>query len=180
MASKLEDTVFCNDRSTVNGGNNNTLSTSYGILGYGKNSTGYGTLKRSAYFTINVEPSLVCPNINDKFTTKTENGNGKLSYPIGLITLDETILAGFNTHESNGNDFNDANNYLNTGSYFWTMSPTYFTEGEAYVGHIRSTGYIDSGRVFTVSPVRPVVSLKNGVLVNSNGDGTRTNPYVVI
>ena len=178
--NQLEDTVYCNDRSMISGGNNNTLGTSYGTIGYGKNSTGYGVLKRSTYFTIKVEPSLVCQNENDKFTTKTENGNGALTYSVGLITLDETILAGFNTHESNSNDYNDVNNYLNTGFYFWTMSPAYFTEGEAYVGHIRSTAYIDSGRVFTASPVRPVVSLKSNSIVSLTGNGTENNPYKVI
>ena len=96
--SKLEDTVFCNDRSTTTGTNNNTLGSSYGSLGYGKNATAYGAAARSSYYTTTPRPSLVCANTNDKFTVSSTNGNGKLTYPVGLITLDEVVLAGYNTY----------------------------------------------------------------------------------
>mgnify|MGYP007022603944 CR=1 FL=1 len=44
----------------------------------------------------------------------SQNGNGKLTYPVGLITLDEVVLAGFNTHDSNISDYKDTTNYLCT------------------------------------------------------------------
>ena len=181
--SKLEDTVFCNDRSTKAYDANtigNTSYSSYGDLGYGKNKTLYGAAHRATYYSKNPNPSLVCQNQNDKFTMSSQNGNGKLTYPVGLITLDEVVLAGFNTYYSNESDYKDTTNYLCTNSDYWTSSPVLmYADGAARVGYVYSAGYVGVDRVDSASGVRPVVSLISGTLVNSNGDGTSTNPYVV-
>lgn len=178
--AKLEDTVFCNDRSTTTGTNNNTLGSSYGSLGYGTKLTAYGVTARASYYTTTPNPSLVCPNANDKFTVSTANGNGALTYPVGLITLDETVLAGFNTKESNSSGYFDSN-YLCTNSDYWTFSPVYMHYGYvgagAYVGVVAGAGDVFSDRVNYTRGVRPAVSLADGTLVT--GKGTRTNPYVV-
>ena len=179
--SKLEDTIFCNDRSTKAYDANtigNTLFSSYGNLGYGKNKTLYGAVHRASFYSNNPNPSLVCQNQNDKFTVDGKNGNGKLRYPVGLITLDEVVLAGFNTYNSNTSDFRDATNYLYTNSNYWTFSPV-LADGNASVGDVASTGNVVDNYVLNPYGVRPVVSLADGTLVNSNGDGTSTNPYVV-
>ena len=188
--SKLEDTVFCNDRTTK-AYNANTIGdtslSSYGALGYGKNATFYGAAHRASYFAINPNPSLVCQNQNDKFTIDSKNGNGKLTNPVGLITLDEVVLAGFNTYYSNKSDYRDTTNYLYTKGRYWTFSPVLVYDfGAARVGAVSdvvngagpdavSEGYVHDDAF----GIRPVISLANGTLVNSNGDGTSTNPYVV-
>ena len=181
--SKLEDTVFCNDRSTKAYDANtigNTSYSSYGDLGYGKNKTLYGAAHRATYYSKNPNPSLVCQNQNDKFTMSSQNGNGKLTYPVGLITLDEVVLAGFNTYYSNESDYKDTTNYLCANSDYWTSSPVLmYADGAARVGYVYSAGYVGVDRVDSASGVRPVVSLISGTLVNSNGDGTSANPYVV-
>ena len=180
--SKLEDAVFCNDRSTKAYDATtigDTSLSSYGALGYGKNNpTFYGAAHRASYYSKNPNPSLVCQNQNDKFTIDSKNGNGKLTYPVGLITLDEVILAGFNTRYANEDDYYDTTNYLYTHSFYWTFSPV-LAWTTASVGRVTSTGYVIYGSVDFDSGVRPVVSLANGTLVNSNGEGTSTNPYVV-
>ena len=51
--------------------------------------------------------------------------------------------------------------------------------GGAYVGIVYSTGFVSHGLVNSADGVRPVVSLASGTLINSNGDGTSANPYVV-
>ena len=178
--AKLEDTVFCNDRSTTTGTNNNTLGSSYGSLGYGTKLTAYGVTARASYYTTTPNPSLVCPNANDKFTVSTANGNGALTYPVGLITLDEAVFAGFNTKESNSSDYLDTNNYLYTNSTYWTFSPVVMnTIGWVHVGIVYSTGNIAGTVVNTPYGVRPAVSLADGTLVEPTGEGTSTNPYVV-
>ena len=179
--SKLEDTIFCNDRSTK-AYNANTIGdtsySSYGNLGYGKNATLYGAAHRSSYWSNNPNPSIVCQNQNDKFTVDSKNGNGKLSYPVGLITLDEVVLAGFNTYYSNTSDYQDTTNYLYTNSHYWTFSPVMMDAyGRADVGCVFSSGIVRDGIVHGADGVRPVVSLANGTLVT--GSGTTTNPYVV-
>ena len=180
--SKLEDTVFCNDRSTK-AYDVNTIGpsmTSYGDLGYGKNKTLYGTAHRASYFSNSPSPSLICLNKTDKFTVDNKNGNQKLIYPVGLITLDEVVLAGFNTYYSDINNYKEISNYLYTNDNYWTFSPIGMdADGYASVGYLNKTGYITRDDVRNVRGVRPVISLKNGTLISPNGDGTRTNPYVV-
>ena len=182
--SKLEDTIFCNDRSTKAYDANaigDTSYSSYGELGYGKNTTLYGAMHRASYYLKTPNPSLVCKLENDKFTVSSKNGNGALTYPVGLITSDEFIFAGFNTRYSNPSDFKETNNYLFTNNYYWTFSPIYLNgSGEADVGRVHILGYIGDDRVDNAIGVRPVISLANGTLINANGDGTSTNPYVVI
>ena len=179
----LEDTVFCNDRSIVTGNMNNSLGTAYEIIGYGKNATAFGVVSRASYFTITPNPNLTCTQVGDKFTVDQINGNGKLLYPVGFLTLDEAVLAGFN---ANKNIDLDENNYLYTSSSFWTMSPTYMTgsTGLAAVGLVGSyipanKAYIDASYVNSEFGVRPVISLKSGITIEPTGEGTTTNPYVV-
>ena len=181
--SKLEDTVFCNDRSTKAYDANTIGSTSYssyGDLGYGTNITLYGAAHRASGFSTNPNPSLVCKNNNDKFTVESKNGNGKLTYPVGLITLDEVVLAGFNTYYSNTSDYKDTTNYLYTNRFYWTFSPVLMPDhGGAGVGYVSGTGHVEVYRVHSTNSVRPVVSLASGTIVNLDGEGTTTNPYVV-
>ena len=182
-ASKLEDTVFCNDRSTK-AYNTSTIGdrdySGYGSLGYGKNATFYGSAHRASYWSNNPNPSLVCQNQNDKFTIDSKNGNGALTYPVGLITADELILAGFNTYYSNTSDYKDTTNYLYTNSVYWTSSPTLLhSNGNADIGVIFDTGYIYVHYANSILGVRPVVSLKPNTAVVITGEGTKLNPYVV-
>ncbi len=180
---KLEDTVFCNDRSTKAydaSSIGDTSMSSYGALGYSNTATFYGATHRASYYSNNPNPSLACLNGNDKFTVDVKNGNGKLTYPVGLITLDEVILAGFNTCYSDKNNFKDETNYLNTNTYYWTFSPTVkYYDGAAEVGLIAVAGVTSLTFVDYNGSVRPVISLKSGTVVEPTGEGTTTNPYVV-
>ena len=178
--SKLEDTIFCNDRSTK-AYDANTIGeksfSSLGDLGYGTNATSYGSMHRASYWSNNPNPSLVCQNNNDKFTIDSKNGNGKLTYPVGLITLDEVVLAGFNTRLSNTSDFVDTTNYLYTNNNYWTFSPVMMNDSRAHIGYVRGAGFMAADFVYTHNGVRPVVSLASNTLVT--GEGTTTNPYIV-
>ena len=80
----LADNVFCNDRSI------STYTTSSNTkLGYGTNSTyyrwAYGPWNGTNYG--NMKMILTCPQKNDAFTVSdTTNGNGALTYPVGLLS----------------------------------------------------------------------------------------------
>ena len=110
--SKLADTIWCNDKSTVSGG-----------PGYGTNSTDYAAYNRLRSIK---QPTLICPNDNNggklsKFTVKdTTNGNGNLTYKIGLLTTDEIAFAGSVSGKYN------CSTYLqeNTGTSWWSLSPS--------------------------------------------------------
>ena len=47
------------------------------------------------------------------------------------------------------------------------------------IGMVTSDGHISGSYANSDYGVRPVVSLVNSTLINSNGDGTSANPYVV-
>lgn len=160
-ASYLSDEIFCNDR-TLNTGSGYLLSP----------TTTYGAYKR-VYQQKN--PTLICPQSSDSFTVSNAKGNGKLIYPVGLITVDEAAMA--------GGLYNSVNTqyYLYTGQTYWTMSPSSFTSSLAiaYAWLVYSTGFLNTNWVSYGCGVRPVVNLSADVLI-SGGDGTAENPYVVV
>ena len=121
-------------------------------------------------------PSLVCPNeSNDLFTTSSsDKGNKKLTYPIGLITVDELALSGY------------ANNYLNKSAYtyssstYWNVSPSCFYVGTAAAHELilHSDGYVGNYWVTSSYGVRAVINLKSDTQI-SGGIGTSNDPFVI-
>ena len=179
--SQLEDTVWCNDRSIVtdlansNGGN----FSSYTTLGYGKNATLYGPASRVGYNVSNPTPTLKCAQDNDKFTVDVSNGNGALTYPVGLITADEMAYAGGKYYSSGSS--NDSF-YLYTDSSFWALSPSSFDDSNAGGFILASFGFfaasLNYSSVDYSSGVRPSVSLQPGIGM-TGGSGTSTDPFVI-
>lgn len=181
--SYLGDELFCNDRSTTG-------------KGYGKNETYYGANNRrygnlrnatssadltSLYNTI----TLKCPQKNDAFTVSdTTKGNGALTYPVGLITMDEMVLAGGGTAFEQWSEKYyrvNRNYYLYTGQTYWGLSPYALIRSNIYVFHVHSVGHIGYGWTTNADGVRPVINLKSTVNVrNSKNSGTIDNPYQVI
>ena len=161
--SMLEDAVWCNDRSLYSG----SLKSKDTDAGTGDSYfEAYG---RNVSTTV---PLLSCSSTRDSFTVNSSNGNGKLTYPVGLLTADEYTLAG------SGNKGYSTSSYLYTGQYQWSLSPytfaSYYTRGFA----LYSFGYLSSGDVNDARGVRPSVSLESGTLISS-GDGSVSKPYVV-
>ena len=116
--------------------------------------------------------SLECNNVNDAFSVSESIGNGKLTYPIGLITGDEIVYAGGKYGTSN------IEYYLYTNQYWWTMSPSRFFTTYATVEDMYSNGKFDANDVSYSFGIRPVISLASTNKVSS-GDGKSTSPYVV-
>ncbi len=160
------DAGFCNDRSRLSDGD-----VHYGVIG--------------RLLTGAIQPQFACPQTNDLFTTSTSlKGNKSLTYPVGLITLDEVVYAG-------GVFFGDANPsyYLNNKTFYWTMTPYDFNGGGVSLGAIYGEATCDFGsdpdsdRVGVgcsnvMISVRPVINLASYVEITS-GDGTIDNPYIV-
>ena len=166
----LADNIFCNDRSisiyTDTSDNTNTKP------GYGTNSTlyrwGFGPQRGTNYG--NMKMMLTCPQKNDAFTVSdTSKGNGALTYPVGLLSEDEIVLAG-------GWDIRSNRHYLSIGQTWWTSSPQSAGRG-ASVWYLYSNGdatYLDDCVNWNAG-VRPVFNLKAEVL--AQGSGTATDPY---
>ena len=157
--SQLEDTVFCNDRSY-------TTSSQYLLFG-----------ARTRLYT-NKTPTLKCQNTKDKFTVDASNGNGALTYPVGLITADEMAYAG-GKYWSSSSDANSSF-YLYNGLGFWALSPYDFTSSDASGFALDSDGTlcVIVGVIDSVG-VRPSVSLQPGIAMTGGGSGTATDPFVI-
>ena len=182
----IADTIWCNDKSTVNDTSFNpfgwsNLGTNYG---YGLNVNFYGTTRRIVDAAIALplgdSPSLICPNDDlggklSKYTVSDKiNGNGDLDKKIGLLTADEVVYAG-------GGNVNFSYYLLkNTeNGWWWALSPYDFNGSRAYVWGVDGNGSrLGSVPVHNNFGGRPSLSLKSTVPIAS-GKGTRTSPYVV-
>ena len=162
--SKLEDTGFCNDRTYYN----------FNTSGWNKD---YSNYDKWLYFSSiqrlsNRKLSLVCPRQLDKFSVSADNGNGKLTYPVGMITAEEIAYAGGVIWQTN------TSYYLYNGVHNWAFSPSVFSGWDAYEFRLYSSGSFSDGNVTVALGGRPVVSLKQGIAVAS-GSGTSSSPYVI-
>ena len=167
----IADQIFCNDRSA------STSDVAYSNTNYTTltswNSTGtqyyYGANGRLTQTTKN--PQLTCPTESDKFTVNTSNGNGALTYPVGLITADEVAMAG-GVYNKNNNSY-----YLYTNQYYWSGSPGNFHGGNAFEFYVNNNGSLDADYVDVTYGARPVVSLSSKAKLS--GNGTYSKPYTV-
>ena len=163
----IEDIIYCNDRSIgqLNSWNPNG----------GRN---LASLKFSPYVRtfINFTPTLECIRPQDRFTVSESIGNGKLTYPIGLITSDEVMYAG--GYGGTSNNTNNAYYLWRNVPDYWTMSPLSFSRDTMDQIQVSETGSIGYFVIGNPAGISPVISLKSTDIVAS-GDGTSTNPYVI-
>ena len=163
---KLEDIIWCNDRTLYSGS----------LAGKDVDAGTAGSYF-SAYNRIYTKrsPSVECPNESrDGFTVSTlSGGNGKLTYPVGLLTADEVMLAG-------GRNTNNSNYYLYTGQKYWLLSPFSFglISNLAFFFSVQSDGYLGDSSVANSNGARPSVSLAPGTRI-TEGAGTVNSPYVI-
>ena len=152
--------VYCNDRSTLD-------------------NTKFGAYTR---LDTNKTPSYDCSATEDKFTVDSTVGNGKLTYPIALMTADEVSFAGGlrAKYARTWYYYNSANKSSTVDTVWWLLSPYYWTGGNAYVFTVCGSGNpgsLTSTFVGTLG-VRPVISLE-GNLGWIRGDGSSSSPYEV-
>ena len=153
----VADQIFCNDRSaSIN------QTTDWASTGIDYEYGAHGRL-----FS-NKKPILTCPTESDKFTVNTSNGNGALTYPVGLITADEVVMAGFSS-----------GSYLFFRSCYNTGSPYSYSgsNGTPYAFVYYSCGSMDLNNANSNAAVHSVISLAS--TVELSGEGTYTNPYTV-
>lgn len=164
---KLEDTIWCNDRTFSSGSlvsKDDDASTYLYFNSYG--------MIRSR------NPSVICPNsLRDGFTVSTDSGgNGALTYPVGLLTANEAMLAG-------GSGLN-SNYYLYNGRDYWLLSPAEISDIRMTISFIEGSypytigGDINQMNGNVTAGVRPSVSLVAGTKY-TGGSGTVDDPYIV-
>ncbi len=183
------ETGFCNDRQLSPEKHGDYLGAFDSGAGYGKTQTAYAPVHRAwksggADYDSTQEPTLKCGNKtrdlftgpNAQGTTDSEgneiSGNNKLETPVGLITMDEVIMAGGLAGQNN------YGYWLYTGANYWTMSPYYtYSSGNAQVFRVYSSGLLVNDGVSYAYGVRPVINLKADVTIT--GSGTIQTPYEV-
>ena len=161
--------VYCNDRSNPAGGYNT-----------GKTSFNYGARTR---LDTNKTPTYDCTDINDKFTVDTSTGNGKLTYPIALMTADEVSFAGglYGKDAPTWYYKNSANGSSTGSTWWWLLSPNYWGGSDARVFFVYGSsipGYLSNYGVGNAFGVRPAVSLKSCIKY-STGNGSASDPYTI-
>ena len=169
--TKITDQIYCNDRTA------STSDVTYSPTNY-TTLTSWNSKGTQYYYGANgrvwnnpVSPDYICPVASDKFTTTTAKGNGKLSYPVGLISVDEITFAGLPAGRAN-NSF-----YLYTGDYYWAGSPREFFYGFSYEFGVYGGGYLGRDDVRDYIGVRGVVSLSSESKLL--GRGTYNDVYTV-
>ena len=172
-SSKIDsNSGFCGDRSALNLQAN---------AGTGNIDTYY----KSSLRIEESKPTLDCENMNDYYTiSEATSGNKALTYPIGLISADEVMLAGHAGGVFNGTYTHTKKNktsYLTTGNAFWTLTPASahipygFSYWYAFGVVIGSSGIIDDNSA--PFGIKPVININSNVSVT--GTGTKTDPYII-
>jgi len=205
----IADTLFCGDKTLASA----SIGSSNKATGFGTGSTNktyYSAAERLFDSTgttsiTTAKPTLECAsseNATDTLTeeqraysrytsnidsnTTTSKGvlvNNDLTYPIGLLSADELVMAGAFKSDNNTSYYLYVANEseipeLNS---WWTMSPYNFSGSYARVFNSTATSYsLYYGFVYNTYGVRPVINLKSDVLIDENGDGTQSNPYVIL
>ena len=167
--------VYCNDREVGSGTYSATQSFDF---------KAYDRLRT------NKTPTYDCTNDNDKFTVDASTGNGKLTYPIGLMTVDEVAYAGAGSvseAEAQMWYYTNSSSESSIGStWWWSLSPNTWSGYSAFSWNVGGSGY--PGALFSDSVdsvvdgsrgVRPAVSLKSCIKY-STGNGTSETPYEIV
>ena len=161
--SVIADAGFCNDRS---------LSSGDGYSATGSN-TYYGPYSR--YYQTK-QPTLKCAQTNDLFTLSTNTkGNKALTYPIGLITVDELMLSGY------ADGYINKSAYTYSTSHYWNLSSSAFNVFALMANGfaLSSEGYPHGYQYVTYGfGVRAVINLSSEAQI-SGGIGTSSSPYEI-
>ena len=166
---KVADQIFCNDRTA------STVDSTNSTLGEISSWSSTGSIYYFRSYFLNYyswEPILICSNNYDRFTVNKINniGNSALTYPVGLLTSDETIMAGSVT--TGGSQY-----YLANSDYYWLITPVRFTDSSSGA-LIRAAGGLSHEDINSENTVRPVIALPSNIKLS--GDGTWNNVYKVV
>ena len=158
-----DDAMYCSNRKLTDFVYQGVL---YDKLGYANNSSGYYFMKE--YTIDNNKLSYYCNNSNDRLTVTNDYGSKVLTYPVGLLTLDELYFSGL---------LKNGNNFLRIDDNYWTMTPAYYNGANAYNYIVKGNG-VNPTNVSDEYGIRPVITLKSNIKYTS-GDGSLETPYIV-
>ena len=165
------EAVYCNDRELAPGQTYST-SSSFDYAPSGRLDTN--------------KPTYNCTNNKDAFSGN--NGEAKLTYPIGLMTADEIAYAGGKVNTKLPSPYawyylNSAGGSITGSTWWWLMSPVDSRDSlvgvpDVYVVNGSGPGHLGSVFAITKYGVRPAISLKTCTLWTS-GNGAPETPYEI-
>lgn len=165
----ITDTIFCYDRTSYTDKEGNVEA-----LGYGTDTQYFGS-----YIRINTynNPSLECENKLDRFTVNdSDNANAVLDFPIGLLTSDEAVFAGY---RMTGVVTHSTVSYITIGENQWLGTPFHFSSNASnYYIHQNSALHYYYVHDTQNIAIRPVINIKSDVKVS--GTGEYNNPYIIM
>ena len=184
--SKLADVIWCNDKETIADMNYDPkgIRSSEIFDDSGRVSLYHAAYKRimSSGNSDDLQPSLICTNNISKLTVNDmTNGNGALTYKIGLLTADEVAFAGMSSLNKNFSSYLTENT---GGSSWWTLSPAYFAYLNMMDHNVIRAEVLEVGNSISYGTpdgtlgVRPSIALTSSTTI-SGGSGTSEDPYVV-
>lgn len=142
--NQIDDTIYCNDRS----------SSETGGWYNGGDITSY--LRYNSYSSSN---ELTCSKETDRFSTT--NVLAQTDYPIGLITKSELDMLGSIT-------------LYKTNDEYWTMSPSYPGDELIYNYSVNTSGWFSSKSVSSNLGIRPSISLSSSTFYTSGDGSMET------
>ena len=148
-SDSIEDVVYCNNRSINDLGRFNPNTNVTNRVDISFNST--------------LVNDLTCSQVTDQFSIS--NNKAKLKYPIALITNPENIgLQGSMA--------------LIPFKDFYGMTPWKYNDTSSIVYYYSIGSYYTLSTTGVQSHIRPVISLKNKILISS-GTGSKTDPWII-
>ncbi len=158
---KLADVIWCNDKKVV--------SSSSEIVSFALN----GRFQTGASMICNDD--AMGGKLNKYTVNDTTNGNGDLTYPIGMLTADEIAFAGGSVTGQTSTFYISENASLAS----WTLTPIKWSSSDGSLTAIitgSQFGYMYSV-ISNNKYIRPSIALKGNVGVS--GSGSASDPFVV-
>lgn len=158
---KLADVIWCNDKKVA--------SSSSKIVSFALNER------------FQTGASMICNDdamegkLNKYTVNDTTNGNGDLTYPIGMLTADEIAFAGGSVTGQTSTFYISENASLAS----WTLTPIDWSSSDGSSTAIitgSQFGYMYSA-ISNNKYIRPSIALKGNVIVS--GSGSASDPFVV-
>ena len=122
-----------------------------------------------------LSPSYICPNAASDLFTLSGNakGNGALTYPIAIPTLDDVIYAGISPGYINRKTFVN-------GDTYWLMTPYVNSSayGMPFISVLSGDGLTAYSGLSSNFLARPVINLKADTEIVS-GIGTKNAPFII-
>lgn len=119
---------------------------------------------------IGASPSLKCDKAN-QYTVSTINGNGYLTYPIGIISSNEIVMAGGRYLQENSDKYINEDFYLYKQEDYWTSALFTKKTNSGGGGSLMSIRFL-TGKITPTEPTDPSAGSTGNYVLTYSTDGS--------